>query len=57
MALNLNDLKTAIIPVSKKDDQYTIKIASSLWNSLQILILKGAKQENLVIEFQIEEEK
>ena len=53
MAIDFNKRKTCIIPVTKHDDEYVLKVADVFWNELQVLILKGADKENLTIEFQI----
>lgn len=44
---------TAILPVVKRGDTYTLEVNSILWNDVQIMILEGASNKNTTIEFQI----
>lgn len=57
-----NNLKTLIVPVTKFTSapgvinplsKYRIEVIDLLWNDLQILLLKGAREEGITLEFDI----
>lgn len=50
---SLEQIRTVVIPVEKRGDIYTVSVVKELWNEFQLLILSGAKERKIILEFDI----
>lgn len=56
MAIDLKEpRRTAIIPVVKHGETYSISVNTAMWNEIQVLLLEGAITKKLTLEFKIED--